>query len=196
MQAERYCLPREHRLWPYVTCICANWRRCPDSSALSRNLRQMNRELVSVVLLAIGTLCTSFVLGANIYEQIVFIPTWLTPEGIETWRTVVSRVNPGYFFLTFAPAGLIALAASTMVGWNDPGGRYRFTLAATLAVFAGLALTAVYFVPTNLKLFLHPSPNLGPEQAAAMIERWIAVNRVRATLAFAAVVCAMIALRR
>jgi hypothetical protein len=57
----------------------------------------MIRELVSVVLLSIGTLCISFVLGANIYEQIVFIPTWQTPEGLETWRTVVHRVNPGSF---------------------------------------------------------------------------------------------------
>ena len=44
----------------------------------------MNPELVSVVLLSIGTLCTSFVLGANTYEQIVFIPMWPTPEGLET----------------------------------------------------------------------------------------------------------------
>src|SRR5258708_11586117 len=102
----------------------------------------MNSELVSVVLLSIGTLCTSFVLGANIYEQIVFLPTWLTPEGLETWRTVVHRVNPGYFFLTFGPAGLLSLVASTVIGWNDPGDRYRVTLAATLAVFAALVLTA------------------------------------------------------
>ena len=156
----------------------------------------MNSELVSVVLLSIGTLCTSFVLGANIYEQIVFIPTWLTPEGLETWRTVVHRVNPGYFFLTFGPTGLLALAASTIVGWNDPGGRYRFTLAATLAVLAALVLTAVYFVPTNMKLFMNPPPDLAPAQATAMVERWIAVNRVRVALAFAAVVCAMIAMRR
>ncbi len=106
------------------------------------------------------------------------------------------RVNPGYFFLTFGPTGLLALAASTIVGWNDPGGRYRFTLAATLAVLAALALTAVYFVPTNMKLFMNPSPDLAPAQATAMVERWIAVNRVRVALAFAAVVCAMIAMRR
>jgi uncharacterized membrane protein len=156
----------------------------------------MNRELVSVVLLSIGMVCTSFVLGANIYEQIVFIPTWLTPEGLDTWRTVVHRVNPGYFFLTFGPTGLVSLAASTAVGWNDPGGRYRFTLAAAAAVLAALALTAAYFVPTNMKLFLNPPADLSSAQATAMVERWIAVNRVRVAFAFVAVVCATIAMRR
>jgi hypothetical protein len=39
-------------------------------------------------------------------------------------------------------------------------------------------------------------PDLSPVQATAMVERWIASNRVRVALAFAAVVCATIAMRR
>jgi uncharacterized membrane protein len=63
-------------------------------------------------------------------------------------------------------------------------------------VLGALALTALYFVPTNMKLFMNPPPELAPEQATAMVERWIAVNYVRVALAFVAVVCATIAMRR
>ena len=48
----------------------------------------------------------------------------------------------------------------------------------------------------NMKLFMNPSADLAPDQATAMVERWIALNRVRVAFAFAAVVCATIAMRR
>jgi len=156
----------------------------------------MSRELASVVLVGMGAVALAFVIGANIYEQMICVPQWRTPEGMTAWRVMTSGVHPGYFFLTFAPTSLLLLGLGTAIGWNHPVERNLWALGATAAVLAGLILTKVHFLPLNSLLFLHPPPEQTHEEVLAMLRSWVGVNYARVAITLGGLISALVALRR
>jgi len=156
----------------------------------------MSRELASVVLVGMGAVALAFVIGANIYEQVICVPNWRTPDGMSAWRAMSRGIHPGYFFLTFAPASLLLLGLGTAIGWNHPAERNLWALGATAAVLVGLIFTRVHFLPLNSLLFLHPPPEQTHAEVLAMLSSWVGANYVRVAIAFGGLISALVALRR
>lgn len=156
----------------------------------------MDASSISLVLFALGTVCLSFVIGANVYEQVVCVPNWVRPGGLEAYRAFARDRHAGYFFLTFAPAALVCLAAGTALGWKAPGARDPYALYATLAVLGALIFTRVYFIPRNRLLFLPATATHNDSQATVLLRQWIVGNYVRVAVAVSGLVSALIALRK
>ena len=155
----------------------------------------MDRSTIAIVLLALGAVCIALVLGGNIYEQIVCVPQWRSPRGLEYWRSIGER-HPGYFFLTFAPASLVCLAAGTAVGWRSSPMRNPYALYATLAVLAALIFTRVFFLPRNRLLFFPATATPDMALAGVLLEQWIVGNYVRVAVTLSGLASALVALRR
>src|SRR5882724_11148309 len=143
----------------------------------------MDRRALAVVIFALGTICFAFVVGGNLYEQVVCVPSWRAPGGLEAWRTFTGDHHAGYFFLSLAPAALILLAVGTALGWSRMPARNPYALFATVAVLAMLVFTLVYFLPRNRLLFVPATATSDAAEAAAVLKEWIVGNYVRLAVA-------------
>jgi hypothetical protein len=155
----------------------------------------IDRSSIALVVFLVGTVCMSFVLGANIYEQVVCVPKWRTLAGLQAWRAFTGDLHAGYFFLTFAPAGLVFLAIGTALGWSQSPARNPYALYATLVVLGVLIFTRVYFIPRNVRLFL-PTGTQDEVEATTLISEWVIANYFRVAFMLTALVSALIAARR
>jgi Domain of unknown function (DUF1772) len=153
-------------------------------------------QSIGLVFLGLGTAGLAFVIGANLYELVVVVPAWRSMDGLRTWREVIARRHPGYFFLTVAPSALLCLVVGTGLGWSHSGRRTAFSLAAVAALLAGLVFTKVFFVPRNRKLFLEPPSDESEGEVRQLVHQWIAANRLRVLIAGIGLMCALIAIHQ
>ncbi len=156
----------------------------------------MTRQTVALVMLNAGTVALAFVIGANLFEQFIFTRGWQSPGGIEAWRMLTKQRHGGWFFLPIAVSSLLLLATGTALGWKYSLERNPYALAATIAVFLGLALTGSYIAPRAYRLFSAASAMPSPVDAARLLAQYRTANALRLLVSFAGLVSGLCALRR
>ncbi len=153
----------------------------------------MDRQTLSLVLLNAGTVAIAFVIGANLFEQFIFVPGWQSPEGIEAWRLLTKQRHAGLFFLPLAVSSVVLFATGTGLGWKYSLERNPYALGATVAIFLALVLTGSYIAPRAYRLF---AAMTSPADAARLLTQYQTANVLRLLLAFAGLVSGLCALRR
>ncbi len=156
----------------------------------------MNGVGVAIVFLSFGTLCFAFVIGGNLYEQVVCVPKWRAPGGLRAWRTFTGERHAGYFFLPTAAIALVCLATGTALGWRQSAARDPYALVATLSVFAALLFTRLYFIPRNRLLFMPATAIDDAQREGTLMNQWATANYVRVAISLVALASALMALRR
>ncbi len=135
--------------------------------------------------------------GAGLYEIRINVPQWFprSPEsGIRINSEAMRTADAGRRFwvsVTTVPLTLLTLV-SLPLAWRSGAAGHEWWFAAAAVTLIERVMTVAYFIPTGLKL-MHAEA-LPPAKAAAMALRWVALNYVRAGLAFVGWLAALRAL--
>jgi len=124
-----------------------------------------------------------FILGAGVYEALVVEPFWAGAAPTSLMASNPLLVVPEragmVFWSTVTPGlGLVALAA-LLTSFGTPRPHMTWRIASTgLALFT-ILVTAVYFVPTIIKMVAHHGGGLPDDVVVAEVKRWVVLNWFR-----------------
>jgi uncharacterized membrane protein len=151
------------------------------------------RARIVLVLLVLGVVGATMVLGANVYQAIVEVPNWNAdpPATVADFRACVRHSHPGYFFQVFVPLTILSLLVSLGLGWNKPKERNRWVMGALLGVLAAEIFTVVFFFPRNEILFFGPMEKLAASFVAQSAAEWKNAHFLRMAMLIAGVACAV-----
>lgn len=135
--------------------------------------------------------------GAGVYETSVLVPRWSgsPPESLRAWDSTLTEDSRDRFWKLIHPA-LTATALGVLVsGWKTPWSHRRWVVASTTGSLAVEAASLGYFVPTLVNLLVNDGSSLSAAEQRQQVRRWVSLNRGRAAVGSAALLCALQALR-
>jgi uncharacterized membrane protein len=150
--------------------------------------------MIATMCFACGTFAFAFLIGGNLYEQVVCVPRWRSPDGLRAGRSFTGKRHAGYFFLPLGAMALVALATGTALGWRE-GASNSYALGATLAVLTALLFTRAFFIPRNRLLFMVDTATRDDANATSLMKQWVAANYVRVAISLVALASAFLTLR-
>jgi uncharacterized membrane protein len=157
------------------------------------------RKIALLICLWASMLTLTVSVGGNLFQAVVIDPVWSAspPESLETVGKTSSESSIMHGVTLFhqnpiSRFGLICLALSPIVGWNDRSIR-KWLLAGAIIFAVVFIATVVYFHPLNDMLF----ENAAGKPAAVLrdaAQRWLWADRVRFALRVMSFFCVLKAL--
>jgi|SRR5437588_5664690 len=155
-------------------------------------------EYIPAILLWLFVINHGIAFGAGLYEQRIIWPQWFSrsDSGIRVNSAAMWSTDTGRKFwlpVTTVPLTLLTLA-SLAAAWQSQSPRYQWWLGAAVITLLERIGTLSYIIPTALQLMREREDALPAAKAGVMASQWMALNRVRATLALIAWLAALRAL--
>lgn len=130
------------------------------------------------VVLAAAVASLTLMLGAGLYQMLIFVPKWRQPEGIVAYRVLIRGRHDGHFYQVLAPF-TIATATAALVLRLIVGADRVLAGCLLAGIVLAEALTLGYFLPPNRQLFLDPVEAAPGELSRGLVRRWERANMLR-----------------
>ncbi len=133
------------------------------------------------LLYALACLSLSVVIGAAVYEHLVFVPQWsAAPPASLSMLQGTYGLKPEAFWMPIHPVTLLLLITSLVLSWKSAR---RKNILITLGGYVLLlAITAIYFVPELLAITGAPFSNTIDPDLTARAAQWETLSLVRLAL--------------
>jgi hypothetical protein len=147
----------------------------------------------ALLLLGIGVVGQSALLGANAFEAVVDVPNWREPASLRAYRGFIRHRNAGHFYRVLSPLTIVALVLALALGWSGLALRDVLVGVALATAVAAEGFTVAYFFPRNRRLFLAPEEEDPGPRSRALVEEWARANPVRVAVVLVGVAAGLIA---
>lgn len=144
--------------------------------------------------LAAAIIVWATILGGIAYSHIVWFPPYLA--GLPKTAALTSTFHDEYFWLTVHPLAIVALIAALALNWKLRQRRNLILTTITIYAVAGIAVTAIYFVPELIAFRNSASSNVGAAEWYVRGQNWQHLSWVRGAFMYLAFIPLLLAWRR